>query len=107
MALSRATEGLRGVGGNAALLLHHDGRPPEEVQSYVEHYGLRTPREAEQALKFLQNPLFRSYVFNYAMGKALLAPLLEGPDAVANYQRLLSEPFTPTQVRHWVASLAR
>lgn len=107
MALSRATEGLRGVGGNAALLLHRDGRPPEEVQSYVERYGLRTPKEAGQTLKFLQNPLFRSYVFNYAMGKALLAPLLEGPDAVANFQRLLSEPFTPTQVRDWVGSLAQ
>lgn len=106
MALSHAAEGLRGVSGNAALLLHRDGRPPDEVQGYVERYGLRTPREAEQMLKFLQNPLFRSYVFNYALGKALLAPLLEGPDAVANFQRLLSEPFTPTQVRHWVASLA-
>lgn len=105
LALSRAQEGLRGVSGNAALLLHHDGRPLDEVQGYIERYGLRTPREAEQGLKFLQNPLFRSYVFNYSMGKALLAPLLEGPEAVANFQRLLSEPFTPTQVREWVASL--
>ncbi len=105
MALSRAAEGLRGVGGNAALLLHRDERPPDEVQGYVEQHGLRTPREAEQTLKFLQNPLFRSYVFNYALGKALLAPLLEGPAAVANFRRLLSEPFTPTQVRRWVAPL--
>lgn len=103
MALSRAREGLRGVGGNAALLLHRDNRPPDEVQGYIEHYALRTPKEAAQTLKFLQNPLFRSYIFNYAMGKALLAPLLDGPDAAANFRRLLSEPLTPTQVRHWVA----
>ena len=102
MALSRAAEGLRGVGGNAALLLHRDGRSPDEVQGYLERYGLRTPKEAAQSLKFLQNPLFRSYIFNYALGKALLAPLLEGPDAVANFRRLLSEPLTPAQVRRWV-----
>lgn len=102
MALSLASEGLRGVNGNAALLLHHDGRPPDEVQGYIEHYGLCTPKEASLTLRFLQNPLFRSYVFNYATGKALLAPLLDGPDATANFRRLLSEPFTPTQVRHWV-----
>jgi hypothetical protein len=90
------------VGGNAALLLHRDQRSPDEVRGYVEHYGLRTPKEAGQTLKFLQNPLFRSYIFNYAMGKALLAPLLVGPDAVANFRRLLSEPLTPTQVRRWV-----
>ena len=54
-------------------------------------------------MKFLSNPLFRSYVFNYALGKALLAPLFEGADAVANFERLLSEPFTPSQVRAWLA----
>jgi hypothetical protein len=73
------------------------------VKQYLERYGLRTTKEAEQTLKFIQNPLFRSYVFNYATGKALLAPLLEGVGAVSNFRRLLSEPLTPTQVRHWVA----
>jgi hypothetical protein len=101
--LHHATEALRGVSGNAALLLHLEGRPPEEVQSYIEQYGLRTPEEASHSMRFLSNPLFRSYVFNYAMGKDLLAPLLEGPDAVANFERLLTEPFTPSQVRDWLA----
>jgi hypothetical protein len=101
--LHHATEALRGVSGNAALLLHLEGRPPEEVQSYIERYGLRTPEEASHSMRFLSNPLFRSYVFNYAMGKDLLAPLLEGPDAVANFERLLTEPFTPSQIRDWLA----
>ena len=104
--LGRATEALRGVSGNAALLLHREARPPEEVQSYVEQYGLRTPEEAAHSMRFLTNPLFRSYVFNYAVGKALLAPLFEGPDARENFQRLLSEPFTPSQVRLWLAQRA-
>jgi hypothetical protein len=107
VALMRATEGLRGVSGNAALMLHRDHRPPQEVQQYLEHYGLRTSEEASHTLRFIQNPLFRSYIFNYAVGKQLLAPLLEGEDATANFRRLLSEPFTPTQVRRWVKALAR
>ncbi len=102
MQIEQAGEGLRGVSGNAALLLHRDGRPAEEVQRYLERWGLRTPHEAAQSMKFLQSPLFRSYTFNYAMGKDLLKPLLEGPAAVGNYRRLLSEPFTPSQVRRWV-----
>jgi hypothetical protein len=101
--ISRAEEGLRGVSGNAALLLHRDNRRAEEVRTYVERYGLRTPREAAQAIKFIQNPLFRSYIFNYAVGKELLAPLLQGPDRIENFHRLLREPFTPTQVRRWLA----
>ncbi len=96
-------EMVRAVDGNAALLLHRDGRPAEEVRRYIDRYALRTPGETARAMEFLQNPLFRSYVFNYAKGKALLAPLLEGPDAVANFRRLLSEPFTPTQIRQWLA----
>ncbi|MFN2167304.1 MAG: hypothetical protein ACK2U9_13695 [Anaerolineae bacterium] len=102
VALMRATEGLRGVSGNAALHLHRDNRPPQEVQQYLEHYGLRTSEEASHSMRFLQNPLFRSYVFNYSVGSQLLAPLLEGQDAVPNFRRLLSEPFTPSQVRRWV-----
>lgn len=100
--LEGASQALRGVSGNAALLLHRDGHPLDEVLRYVERYSLRTAQEAVQTLKFIQNPLFRSYIFNYATGRALLAPLLEGRDAVANFRRLLSEPFTPTQVRQWL-----
>lgn len=103
LGLAKAAAALRWVSCNAALLLHRDGRPPDEVQRYVERYSLRTPKEAAQTMRFIQNPLFRSYVFNYAVGKALLAPLLDGPDAVANFARLLSEPLTPTQVRRWLA----
>jgi len=101
--MERAAEALRGVSGNAALLLHREGSAPEKVQSYIERYGLRTPEEASHSMRFLMNPLFRSYVFNYAVGKALLAPLLDGPDALANFERLLSEPFTPSQVQLWLA----
>ena len=101
--LRRAAEALGGVSGNAALLLHREGRAPEEVQRYIERYSLRTPEEASHSMRFLMNPLFRSYVFNYAVGKTLLAPLLDGPDALANFERLLSEPFTPSQVRLWLA----
>jgi len=33
----------------------------------------------------------------------MLAPLLDGPDAVENFGRLLTEPLTPTQARQWLA----
>jgi hypothetical protein len=101
--LGRAAEALRGVSGNAALLLLSEGRPPAQVQAYIERFGLRTSEEASHGMRFLTNRLFRSYVFNYAVGKALLAPLLQGPDALSNFERLLSEPFTPSQIRSWLA----
>jgi len=100
----RANESMVGVvDGNAALLLHRDGRPPEEVRQYLVHFGLITPERAAKGLEFLQHPLSRSYIFNYGVGRKLLAPLLQGPDRVENFARLLSEPFTPTTVRQWLA----
>ena len=101
--LGRAAEGLRGVAGNAALLLHGEGRPVDEVQAYIERWGLRTSREAQQTLRFIQTPLNRAYIFNYAMGKELLAPLLRGPRARENFSRLLAEALTPGAVRRWIA----
>jgi hypothetical protein len=106
MGWAKARDELRVVAANAALLLHDFGRPPEEVREYLERYRLGTPREVAKGLEFIQSPLWRSYIFNYNVGKQLLAPLLEGPDAVANFRRLLSEPFTPTQVRQWIADRA-
>jgi hypothetical protein len=101
--LAEAARDLRGVDGNAALMLHRDGHAADEVQRYIERYSLRTPKEAAQTIKFIQNPLFRSYIFNYAIGETLLAPLVEGPEAVPNFRRLLREPLTPSQVRQWLA----
>jgi hypothetical protein len=99
----RANESIVGVvDGNAALLLHRDGRPPEEAQQYLVHFGLVTPERAAKGLEFFLNPLSRSYIFNYGVGRKLLAPLLQGPDRVENFARLLSEPLTPAQVRQWL-----
>jgi hypothetical protein len=99
----RANESIVGVvDGNAALLLHRDGRPPEEAQQYLVHFGLVTPERAAKGLEFLLHPLSRSYIFNYGVGRKLLAPVLRGPDRVENFARLLSEPLTPAQVRQWL-----
>jgi hypothetical protein len=100
--MARALRTLRTVVDNAALLLHRDGRAVDEVQEYIEGYYLSEEKHVAQAMQFIQIPLWRSYAFNYTVGEELLAPLLDGPDAVANFRRLLREPFTPTQVRQWV-----
>jgi hypothetical protein len=102
VAVERAAAALRGVMGNAALLLNRDGKAPQEIERYIKRWGVGAPGQVAQVMRFLQTPLWRSYVFNYTVGKKLLAPLLEGPDRVINFARLLSEPFTPTQVRQWV-----
>jgi hypothetical protein len=97
--LERAAEQLRFVSGNAALLLHEEGRPAEEVVAYIERYALRRRVEAEHSLAFLQSPLFRAYTFCYATGKVLIeqAAARTG-DLKALFCRLLTEHWTPSML---------
>jgi hypothetical protein len=94
---------LRSVGGNAALLMHAEGRPEGEVARYLMEYGLATEAEARQRVRFIADPLWRPYIFTYHVGRDLLARWLDA--AVANgetretrFVRLLEEQLTPSAV---------
>jgi hypothetical protein len=94
--LEQATQDLRFVSGNAALLLHEQGRPAEEVVDYIARWSLRPHHEAEHLLRFIQSPLFRAYVFCYATGEVLIERAMEHvSDRRAFFRRLLTEQWTP------------
>ena len=86
------------IRGNAAILRHADGRSHEEVLDYLVDVG-RYPRAvSEKRLEFIEHPLWRTYVFVYAEGEALLHRWLEQvPEAErpARFGRLLHEQLTP------------
>ncbi len=99
-------ESLRGtlaaVGGNAALLRHVDGRSHDEVAAYLRDVGRVTPAKAEKRLEFIEHPLWRTYIFVYAEGEALLERWVEAvppEDQAARFGRLLREQLTPAAVR--------
>ena len=59
----------------------------------------RTGRRS--ALEFIEHPLWRTYVFVYAEGEALLRRWLEAvaePERAARFGRLLHEQLTPAAV---------
>jgi len=98
MRLEQAAEKLDGLGGNAAFLLHEDRRPNEEVLEYIRHYGLHTEKEAQQQLRFLSNPLFRAYIFNYADGRRLLQKAFAVGGTRDVFRWAVSDPVTPSAV---------
>lgn len=102
MEMSRAGRKMSGLMGNAAFMLHDQHQSPEEITAYIQHYGLRTEKEASQSLKFLSNPLYRSYIFTYHIGYDLLDELFTHVDRDTYFRRLLEEPVTPSQVRQWM-----
>jgi len=101
VAISRALAAVRGVAGNAALLLHADGAPREDVLAYLERRLLSTPERAAKRLEFISHPLWRTYVFVYFEGERLLRRWLEmvpGAEQPARFRRLLLEQLTPSAI---------
>lgn len=98
MALAPEREILAAIGGNAAILRHADGRSHEEVLDYLRDVGGYEPKTAAKRLAFIEDPLWRTYVFVYAEGEALLERWLEAVpehDRAARFGRLLHEQLTP------------
>ena len=86
---------------NAALLLHDDARPRAEVIAYLVDVGRFDPATARKRLEFIEHPLWRTYVFVYADGEALLRRWLDAvpaADRAARFGRLLREPLTPPRI---------
>jgi hypothetical protein len=102
MAMQRHRHALGAARGNAAILRHADGRSHDEVLAYLHDVEGLSEARAAHALSFIEHPLWRTYVFVYFEGEALLRQWVEAvptADQVARFGRLLHEQLTPADVR--------
>ncbi|MFC4452321.1 hypothetical protein [Deinococcus sonorensis] len=95
---ARASEQLSGVGGNAAWLLHQEGRPEAEVLEYLMTYSASTEERARQTLRFISSPAGRAYVYTYSVGGRLVREAMQAGDPQAVFRQLLTRPVTPGQL---------
>ena len=101
VALGRPRAALPAIRGNAAILRHADERSHDEVLTYLIEVGRYAPAVAAKRLEFIEHPLWRTYVFVYAEGEALLRRWLDAvpeTDRQARFGRLLHEQLTPAAV---------
>lgn len=75
--ISTALSELSVCSGNASLMIHQENCELEEAVQYLIDVGLSTRKIAEKQVEFMTNPLFRAYVFNYSMGKKIIADALK------------------------------
>jgi len=94
--VSLAGETLGAVRGNAAILLHDQGLPVDEVEAYVARWGMMSPARAAKAVQFLADPTWRAYVFCYIDGLRLCRAFVGGdPD---RFERLITEQLRPVDL---------
>ena len=101
IALGAQRRRLRQFDVNAALRRHVDGADHATVRSELEQVALFSPERAEKTLEFIEDPLWRTYIFVYSEGEALLRRWLEavpGPDQPARFRRLLTEQLSPATI---------
>ena len=78
------------------------GAPTKRSWRTCSEVGRTRPTVAAKRLEFIEHPLWRTYVFVYAEGEALLRRWLEAvpeADQAARFGRLLHEQLTPAAVR--------
>jgi hypothetical protein len=100
-ALAAPRRAMAAIRGTAAFLRHADGRSHDEVLDYLRDVGGYPTATAAKRLEFIEHPLWRTYVFVYAEGQALLSRWISlgGPDQeVARFDRLLHEQLTPADI---------
>lgn len=89
---------LNPVGGNAAFLLHQEGRPVDEVRAWAREVSALDEQQLDHAFRGLTHPLFSTYPFTYTEGAGLIRPWLETTGQTAGFRRLLSEQLSPAQL---------
>lgn len=102
LAIRDAEDKVEGIYGNAAFMLHDQNRDAEEINQYMQRYGILTEERARHIIKFISNPLDRSYIFTYRIGYDLLEELFRHGNRVHYFKRLFEEPVTPSQIRQWI-----
>jgi hypothetical protein len=96
-AVQHAFPPLGRVRGNVALLLHTRGASNEEAIEYLMRWALTSRKRAEQGVRFMTDPVWRSYVTTYVNGYELCRDFVDGDPA--RFKRLLTEQLTPADLR--------
>ncbi len=93
---------LRAVDGNAAILRHEAGASESEVIAYLQRWGLVQKARAERRFRFIDDPLWRPYVFTYYAGRDLMRDYLgkgPRPTRIERFRYSLTEQITPSWLR--------
>ena len=94
--VSAAARPLAGVGTNVALMLHEDGRSEDEALAYLKRWGLASDLRARQSVRFMTDPVWRSYITTYTDGYRICKAFV--CDDPARFKRLLTEQLTPADI---------
>jgi hypothetical protein len=87
--IATASEPLRTVAVNAALMIHEGGASVEDAEAYVEKWSIVPRERAKHSVSFVIDPTWRAYVISYSAGRDLCRAYVGGDPA--QFRKLLTE----------------
>ena len=84
------------VATNAALLLHDQGRPLDEVRAYARRWSVRSDETIDKGIRFITDETWRAYVFCYTAGLEYARRFVDGDHD--RFRRLLNEQMVPADL---------
>jgi hypothetical protein len=85
--------------GNAAVVLHRDGEPIEQVRAYLAEVALLADERLGETMSRLADPILRAEPFARIEGRRLVSEWLEEHGQNHGFARLLAEQLTPGVLR--------
>jgi hypothetical protein len=76
--ISRASEPLRTIGVDVALMIHEEGASVEDARAFMEKWNLVTADQAKHSVSFITDPTWRAYVITYSAGRDLCRAYING-----------------------------
>jgi hypothetical protein len=95
-AVAEAAESLSWVRSNAAVRLHDEGAPVDDVVAYLERWALLPHSRAVKAVSFLTDETWRAYSHCYTEGLRLCRGYVDGDPA--RFERLITEQVLPADL---------
>jgi hypothetical protein len=84
------------VATNTGLLIYEHGVPEAEAREYLKRWALMSDRRANQAIRFITDPMWRSYLPTYSEGYRVCSAWVGGDPE--RFRRLLTEQLTPSDL---------
>jgi hypothetical protein len=95
-AVAEAGEALSWVRSNAAIRLHEEHAPADEVVAYLERWALLPRPRAEKAVSFLTDETWRAYSHCYTEGLRLCRAYVDGDPA--RFEHLITDQLLPADL---------
>jgi hypothetical protein len=95
-AVAEAGEALSWVRSNAAIRLHDEGAPVDDVIAYLERWALLPRNRAEKAVSFLTDETWRAYSHCYTEGLRLCRAYVDGDPT--RFERLITDQLLPADL---------